>query len=112
MIKLVPNPTFKVDVEFGTPNGDAKLKVEFKHKGRKALQEWIAKFQPKEGEEETEALDDEVELAEIIVGWEGVDAPFNKDNLAKLIDSYPSFARAAMGTYIPSLLEGQRKNSK
>lgn len=114
MLKLVPNPTFKGEVLFGLPDGgEAKLKIEFKHMGRKVLTEWIAKFQPKEdGGTEDKPLSDEDAIRDIVVGWEGVDAPFSKDNLEKLVDGYPGFARAAINVYIPALLEGQRKNSK
>lgn len=114
MLKLVPNPTFKSKVSFELPGegaGSADLMIEFKHMGRKALNEWVEKFQTKEGEDAPQ-LSDEDAVADIVVGWEGVDAEFNKKNLATLVDMYPAFSRATINVYIPALLDGSRKNSK
>ena len=108
MFKLQPNPTFKADVTFAVPGGDeGKIKLIFKHKGRKALAEFV-KSLTEEGSTRTD-LDG---LLEIIVGWDGVQEPFSKEALETLLDNYPSAAKAIYDVYFPAVSEGTaaRKN--
>lgn len=114
MFTLQPNPTFKLDVTIPTPTGEGKIKFEFKHKGRKALAEFIKNLVPAEtaeGAEPEEGRKDSEVLLEIVAGWEGVDQKFSPEALDTLLDNYPSAAKAIFDAYIPALTEGAAKNS-
>ena len=92
MFALQPKPTFKVEISIPTPEGKpGKFVVEFKHKGRKAFKAFIEGFSA-EGEERQ----DVDVLLDIVAGWQGVDAPFNKDNLETLLDNYSDFAATVL----------------
>lgn len=107
-LKLTPNPTFNGKVEFTLPDGKiAKIGLTFKHMGRREFRDWLEGFT---GGDDVEARDDEEAMADIVLGWTGVDADFSKENLETLTDSYPSFSRAAVTAYITALTEGGRKN--
>ncbi len=105
MFKLNPNPTFKSEVVIPTTSGDGKITFEFKHKGRKALKEYIESL----GEGDT-AREDVDALGELIAGWSGVDEKFSPEALAILIDAYPGASRAIFEAYNKALLEGRSKN--
>lgn len=106
MFKLNPKPTFKVDVTIPSPSGEGKLTLEFKHKGRKALAEF---FESLRSDEEA-AREDADALSELVAGWSGVDAEFNRDNLAVLLDNYPGASLAIFNAYTSALNEGRVKN--
>lgn len=101
MFVLKPKPTFKVPVVIPTPSGDkGKFTVEFKHKGKKELQEFFDVTEDKESSD----LD---KLAEIVVGWAGVDTPYNKEALEQLLDAYPVAAITLYRAYNAALFEGK-----
>ena len=107
MFTINPTPTFKLDVTIPSPTGGGKVGVIFKHKGRKALAEFV-KSLTEEGSTRTD-LDG---LLEIIVGWDGVQEPFSKEALESLLDNYPAAAKAIYDVYFPAVSEGTaaRKN--
>jgi hypothetical protein len=105
MFKLQPNPTFKAEVAIPTVEGEGKITFEFKHKGRKALKEYIDSL----GEGEN-AREDADALGELIAGWSGVDETYSPDALATLLDAYPVASRAIFEAYNRALLEGRSKN--
>ncbi len=106
MFKLQPNPTFKVDVSIPVPGGKAgKVTILFKHKGKKALQEFFESLQS-EGEQRT----DVDALADLVAGWEGVDDKFSEENLGLLLDAYPGAAMALFDAYRTEVLEARAKN--
>lgn len=107
MFRIQPNPTFKSEVTIPTPEGAGKIKFEFKHKGRKALQEFLKMFSNDDPEKDVTEGDI---LADIVAGWDGVDTEFSSEALADLIDNYPSAGRAIIDAYVPALLEGKQKN--
>lgn len=107
MLTLVPSKSFEVEVAIPMPTGkDAKIKVGFKHKGRKALEEWL---KADDGENAEPKKDSEA-LAEVIESWKGVDAEYNEENLEVLLDSYPAAGRAMISGYLQAMLEGKVKN--
>jgi hypothetical protein len=108
MLKLVPNPTFKLDVNIPLPTGNvAKIKLEYKHLGRAALEDWLKSTADEEG---NVLRKDHEALGEVIVDWSGVDEKFSQENLEQLLDSYPSAGRAMINAYLPAILEGKTKN--
>lgn len=107
MFALQPKPTFKADVTIPSPNGEGKIKIEFKHMGKKALTEFIENLQPPEGEVPRPDAD---VLFEIIADWSGVDAKFSHETLAQLVDNYPSSAKAIFDAYLPAVMDGRVKN--
>lgn len=103
MFKLQPNPTFKAMVAIAIAGQDkpAEIEVEFKYLGRAAVR---AFFDGLDGKSEAEAL------AEIVVGWSGVDAPYGQQALATLLDNYPTAAFDFFEAFRRELLEARRKN--
>ena len=105
MFKLQPKPTFKIDVTIPRPEGDGKIKFEFRHKGRKAMQGFMASL----GEGETARKDSDA-LFELIEGWEGVDEKYSAEALESLLDNYHGSAQAIFAAYNKGLFEGGQKN--
>lgn len=105
MFKLQPKPTFKCQVSIPSPDGEGKLTVVFKHKGKKDLQEFFKSLT--EGDNLREDAD---ALMDLMDSWEGVDAEFSRDNLETLLDNYPGAAAAFMTAYSKALNEGRTKN--
>lgn len=103
MFKITPNPTFTIKVSLSVP-GETKpsaVDVEFKHLSRKALKTY---FETLEGKEDADAL------AEIIVGWKGMDVPFGKESLDALVDNYPAAAGEIFEAFRRELMEARTKN--
>jgi hypothetical protein len=106
MFKLQPNPTFKSSVLIPIPGGkDGKITVIFKHKGRKALQEFFASLT-----DEKNTRTDVEALAELIADWEGVDVKYSEEALEQLLDAYPSAAMAMFDAYRAAVLDARVKN--
>lgn len=109
MLRLVPAPTFKALVRITVPGADAPAVVpmEFRHKGRQALADWIAaskdKLMP-------EALDD------VIVGWEtitderGENVTYSRDALTVLLAQYGPSGTEILEAYLNQLRESRAKN--
>lgn len=106
MFKLQPNPTFPVEVTFPTPTGEGKIKFEFHHKGKKALQAFYASLNV-----DGVARDDDDAVSEIVSGWSGTDEKFSKEALSQLLDDYIGAAPAIFEAYQKGILEGKQKNS-
>lgn len=103
MFKIVPKATFGVDVSISVPGAaPAVVRVEFKHLPKSALPGYFSGLQ---GKTDAEAL------AEIVVGWEGVDVPYSPQALATLVDNYPAAAAELFEAFRSELMEARRKNS-
>lgn len=105
MLKLCPEvasfwaPVF-VSVP-GTPK-PIRIEAEFKYMGRKDLQAYFENVGEKKDSEA---------LAEIMLGWKGVDGDFSEGNLEKLLDSYPSAGGAFFEAFRNEVFEAKAKNS-
>jgi hypothetical protein len=102
MLKLQPNPTFKAKVSIsvaGDRNQD--IDVEFKYLSKTKIKTY---FEDISGKSDADAL------AEIIVGWSGVEVAYSAEALAELIDNYPSAAADLFEVFRKELMEGKRKN--
>lgn len=103
MLKLQPNPTFKTKVAISVA-GEAigqMIDVEFKYLNKTKIK---AYFENIAGKSDADAL------AEIIVGWSGVEAAYSAEALAELVDSYPSASADLFEAFRRELLESKRKN--
>ena len=106
MFKLQPNPTFWAKVQIQIPGQEkpGQIEVQYKHFSRadlKAFFEMMASSEQKTDQEH---------LAEIVVGWRGVDAEFSLENLDKLLDMYPTAAKELFSAFSSELLEARVKN--
>lgn len=101
--KLQPNPTFRAPVDISVPGEaePARIEIEFRHLGRKAVE---AYFREAAGQPDVEGL------AGIIVGWDGVDTPYSPEALGQLLDAYPASALEIVEAFRGELLEAKRKN--
>ena len=98
------NPTFtaKVGISVAGQAKPAEIEIEFKYLTRKKVKDYFAGL--KGDKEDHEAL------AEIIVGWRGVDQDYTPEALEALLDNYPAAARDLFAAFSSELMESRRKN--
>lgn len=102
MFKLEPNPTFFAPVKIHVPGqGDGQIEVEFRYLSPAARKSYFASLA------ERSNID---ALAEIVVGWREIDAPFSRENLESLLDTYPSAAAAIFAVYVAEIHGAAAKN--
>ena len=104
---LKAKPTFQIDVKIPSIHGDGKIKFEFKHMGAKALAEFFDGL----GKDPKDKRRDADILAELIIGWSGVDEPFSREGLDYLFDNYPGAVMQCYESYLTALRDGEAKNS-
>lgn len=106
MFVLQPKPTFKETIEIPVP-GEApgSITFEFKRLGKKALRSLFKSIQ-----DGAETREDSDVLAEIVVGWSGVDEDFSQTALETLCDAYPGSVTAIILGYNKAMMEGKAKN--
>lgn len=93
MLKLKAAPTFKAKVGIPMPGGKAEeVEFEFRHMTRDALNEFLSG-------KEAEGRSYEDTIAQIVVGWSGVDAPFSKEAVAEMCQNYLGAPTAILGAY-------------
>lgn len=100
-LTLAPSSTFAAPAQITVPGQSAPVTVTitWQHKGKKALAEWLARLTD---------VDDIAALSEVIAGWgEEIDAPYSPENLAALLDAYPSAALDLARAYV-SAINGER----
>lgn len=102
-LKLQPNPTFDCQVSISVPGQEQKeaIGVTFRHLSRTGLREYLEGLASKTDAEG---------LASIVVGWTGIDEPFSKEALGRLLDNYPASSGEIFETYRRELLEARAKN--
>lgn len=104
MFKLEPNPTFFAPVSIHVPGeGKGTFSVEFRHLDHDARTAYNDSLKSKTN------LD---ALAEIMVGWREIDAPFSRDNLKRLLDDYDGAVVALFKAYFDELSGASAKNSE
>lgn|GEM_PF-1364535 len=135
MLKIDPNPTFKWDVKFNTPEGEQTLKLVFKHMTVEAHDAWwdealkrylsyrdalqahakaieeatvAGKELPEAPKQAKSGLD---EIMELVAGWEEVDAEFSREAMGKLIDNYHDLsAKKICEAWSAGLTQRRREN--
>ena len=115
MLKLNPKPTFDADVKITVPGQyeAGTMKLTFKYMPKKALFEFFESHREEydgDGELVKESSADDVMLAEIIVGWKGMDAEYNQENLKIFLVNYPAAAGEIIVAYNKLVLESRVKN--
>jgi hypothetical protein len=117
MLKINPNPTFKATVQITVPESESSigLELEFKRRGRDAMEAWIAGTKEKSGA--TTAREDAEVLMTAVVGWgssvrgdDGEPVAFNVDTLAGFLDAYPAAAQDIGRAYVKRQMESRAKN--
>lgn len=102
MLKLQPNPTFDAKVMVPVVGGpDEEITLTFRHKGVAAIKEFA---------ERAKTADDVDSVSELVAGWNGVDAEFNRDNLAQLLDAYPSLSARIIEAWFNEIASAKTKN--
>ena len=106
MFALQPKPTFTKEVVLTIPGGgEGKFKGIFKHKGKTELQEFFASIS------DTEKPRADIDsVMEVLVGWEGVDQKFSKENVEILLENYFGAAIAILNAYSTGYFEAKEKN--
>ena len=101
MFKIDPDPVFTAPIDIPLPGGERKsFTGSFKHKGRAEAQAFLESAQG-----------DDVEMvAEILLGWDGVDAEFSRETLARLLDNYVGAGAAILEAWALGLAGGRAKN--
>ena len=103
MFNLQPNPTFKarVPITIAGQEKPAHVEIEFRHMTREGVKTF---FENLGGRTDGEAL------ADIVVGWSGVDQAFSQEALLVLLDNFPSAAAAIFKVFSSELFEARTKN--
>lgn len=103
MLKLNLDPTFKSDVQITVPGAAKPVMVGFvfKYMTRDDFTAFI-ESQKKKKLVET--------LADVILGWEGFDAEFSKENLDTFFNNYPASPLEVWKKYNDDLFESRVKN--
>ena len=120
MFRIIPNPTFTVDVPLSVPGQDkpVSIKVTYRHKGRRdlvlyqarAVELAISADAPDAAEQFT------AYVGEVVEGWSGVvgadDKPlsYTQDNLARLLEAYPSAGPEIVRRYSQQLSHARAGN--
>ena len=102
MLTLAPAATFPVSVRIHVPGGDdVPIIVTCFHKGKAALGDFVSR---------AATMGDLEAVSEIVTGWEGVEAEFNRDNLAAVLDAYPTAAISILEAYLAEIGKAAAKN--
>lgn len=102
MFKLKANPTFSAKVPFPVAGEDSvDVSLTFKHRTKSELTKWI---------EGGKTRSDEDTFLDMVEGWE-IDEPFNKENVAILLQHHIGVSVAAFHVYTDELMKHREKNS-
>lgn len=104
MLKLKAAPTFTADIKIPTPDGMVTIKGTFKHMAKSAFTEFV------KIEREKEARPDEEVVMDIMIGWDGVDAEFNAENIREFCQQYHAAGKTIVETFVDSLTQFRKGN--
>lgn len=111
MLKIVPNPEFKADVEITVPGqkDTGEIPLTFKYRTNKEFSAWFDTFKNKDGGIEIDE-DGLVKIfQEFVVGW-GLKEDFTEENLVIFFDNYSKACVEILGEYSRLLFESRLKN--
>ncbi len=103
MLKLALNPTFWAEVKVSIP-GEKKpvvIKVKYRHRTVDEYKKFI---------EDLDGKTDFEILLELIEDWEGIDAPFNKENAELLIKHHHGICLEVFKVYGEEYAKARIKN--
>ena len=102
MFKIDPNPTFSAPVSVHVPGqGSGSFIAEFVYLDKEARKDYVEGLP---GKSNLEAL------AEIVVGWSEMDAPFSHANLERLLNKYDTAAEGFFNAFFKELTGAAAKN--
>lgn len=102
VFKLNPEPTFRATVQIPVPGAeDMPLEVEFRHKTRDALRQYLDGLADSTDEDALQA---------ILVGWHNCETAFSREALETLLQNYPAAARAILARYAVEVSGARRGN--
>ena len=103
MLKIVPEPTFKANVQITVPGQEdtASVELTFNYMPKTKALEFFSEMK---GKTDVEAL------TTLIAGWDGFDVPFSKAALETFLDNYPAAAFEIIQAFNRNLLESRIKN--
>ena len=115
MFKLIPNPMFDAPAAITVPGAQdlATLAVTWRHKGRKALADWLRIGR---GATAEDGITDAAWLGEVIAGWAGpldeagAAVAYSPAALGALLDAYPTAGGELLAVYLRALTESRAKN--
>ena len=100
-LKLIASPTFKAKVDIPVAGGpDVQVEFTFKHRTKKALEEWVAARTDKS---------DSDSFMEMVEAWE-LEDPFNAESVTLLLENYIGAALATYRKYVDELIKAKVKN--
>ncbi len=111
-LKLTLDPTFWWPVNVTVPGQQkpAVVEFEFAYKTRDEFAAWNQRIL--DAARNGAALKDEDLVLEIASNWRGVEGEFNRDNLVKFLNAYPSAANDISFGYQEALVGSRRGNLK
>lgn len=115
MLKLNPKPTFDADVKITVPGqseaGTMKLTFRYLPKAEsRALMKRLVEEKDENGDVVQKAITEDELVSEIVVGWKGIDADFNAENLLTFLNNYPAAAWDIINAYSHLVHESRVKN--
>lgn len=103
ILKLNPDPTFEKTVQISLPDGSiGEIGIEFNHLGKKAWEKIISELK------ESDDFDLNVVLR-LVKNW-NLNEPFNRENVAKLLDNYPRAGGEIIEIWGNSIFGEREKN--
>jgi len=102
MLKLDPKPTFWSKQRVRVPGGEVcDFEVEFVHMTRDGIRAFL---------ESAGSRDELAVIAEIVVGWRGLDADFSAENLKRLLSNYPGLSALLLTEYAGEMMRAREGN--
>lgn len=104
-LRLNPEPTFRAKVGIPVPGQEQAEQIVcvFKHMTRDEYADFSSPAK-------ADARSDLDSLCALLVGWEGVDAPYSRDALATVLQSYHGAAHAIATAYVTELTKARLGN--
>lgn len=103
MLKVTPDPTFEAEVKITVPgqHKPESVTMTFKYMPPKEYAAFAKKI---EGKPYAKVL------PEIVLGWDGPDQPFSKENLVALVGNYSQAGGEIFDVFVSNLMESRAKN--
>lgn len=120
MFKIVPNPTFSCAVRLSIPGAEVpgELRITYRHKSKRELDAYQARAIALLARDDDDGAQDRYTdyIAEIIESWSGVvgpdgaPVPYSRDNLAALLQAFPSSGPEIVRRYSHELGHARQGN--
>lgn len=102
MLKLQPKPTFWSKQRARVPGGEVcDFEVEYVHMTREGIRDFL---------DSAAGRDEMAVIADIVVGWRGLDADFSPENLRQLLSNYPGLSSLLLTEYAGEMMRAREGN--